>query len=211
MRWRNATFDLSLSIIKSTMGHIVLASQSPRRKQLMELAGLKFEVVVADVDETNPLGMPPKEVPLYLAKKKADAIYHSVGESLVIAADTVVILDQEILGKPTDERHAIAMLGKLSGRLHEVVTGVCMRTPDHEETFSVITEVHFRPLTEDQIIGYVAHYKPFDKAGAYAIQEWIGLVGIEKIVGDYYNVMGLPIGEVWKRISNYQGFSPLPA
>ncbi len=178
------------------MSKIILASQSPRRKQLMEMAELSFEVLIADVDETNPPGMPGEEVPEFLARKKADAVAHLVQDAIVIAADTVVLLDHHILGKPRDAAHAIEILGQLSGRMHKVVTGVCIRQGAKERGFSVTTEVYFRKLTPTQIEHYVTHYKPFDKAGAYAIQEWIGVTGIEKINGDYYNVMGLPIGDV---------------
>lgn len=181
------------------MDKIILASQSPRRKQLLELAGYQFEVVIADVDETNPPGMPGLDVPEFLARKKAAVI--PAGEALVIAADTIVLLDGDILGKPKDEADAKAMLQRLSGRMHEVVSGVCIRKGTQELGFSVVTEVYFRPLTTEQIDYYVREYKPFDKAGSYAIQEWIGLVGIERINGDYYNVMGLPIGEVVKRVA----------
>ena len=135
-------------------------------------------------------------VPEFLARKKADAVAHLVSDAIVIAADTVVLLDHHILGKPVDAAHAITMLHQLSGRMHKVVTGVCIRKNDSELCFSTTTEVYFRPLTEQQITHYVSDYKPFDTAGGYAIQEWIGVTGIEKIKGDYYNVMGLPIGEV---------------
>ena len=175
---------------------IILASQSPRRKQLMEMAELEFEIIIADVDETNPPGMPGEFVPEFLARKKADAVTHLVKDAIVIAADTIVLLDHHILGKPNDEEHAIAILKQLSGRMHKVVTGVCIRKGEKESCFSVITEVYFRKLTDAQIAHYVSRYKPYDKAGAYAIQEWIGVTGIEKINGDYYNVMGLPIGDV---------------
>ena len=175
---------------------VILASQSPRRKQLMEMAELVFDIVIADVDETNPPGMPGEEVPEFLAKKKADAVRHMVSNAIVIAADTVVLLDQHILGKPKDAAHAKEILQQLSGRMHKVVTGVCIRKGEQEHSFSTTTEVYFRTLTDLQIDHYVSRYKPFDKAGAYAIQEWIGVTGIEKINGDYYNVMGLPIGDV---------------
>jgi septum formation protein len=185
------------------MHKLVLASQSPRRKQLMELAELEFEIIIADVDETNPPGMAGHLVPEFLAKKKAAAISERVADAIIIAADTVVLLEDEILGKPKDEQDAIAILAKLEGRVHQVVTGVCMQQGEKQHGFSVTTEVHFRPLTEEQIKHYVARYKPYDKAGAYAIQEWIGMVGIEKINGDYYNVMGLPIGEVVKALKGF--------
>ena len=178
------------------MNKIILASQSPRRKWLMELAEIPFEVVVPDVDETNPPGMAGEQVPEFLACKKADAVIRRGVGGTVVAADTVVLLDDEILGKPTDTADAEAMLGKLSGKMHTVVTGVCLADETKQHSFSVKTRVYFRPLSTAQIRHYVEKYRPLDKAGAYAIQEWIGLVGIEKIDGDYYNVMGLPIGDV---------------
>lgn len=178
------------------MKRIVLASQSPRRRQLMEMAELKFEVIIADVDETNPPGMPGEEVPLFLAKKKALAIQHLATDAIIVAADTVVLCDHHILGKPIDHADACGILRQLSGRMHTVVTGVCIRTAQKEHCFSCTTRVFFRRLSDDQINHYVTQYRPYDKAGAYAIQEWIGVTGIEKIDGDYYNVMGLPIGEV---------------
>ncbi len=183
------------------MHKIILASQSPRRKQLMELAELQFDIIIADVDETNPPGMQGDLVPEYLAKKKAAAIEEQVHDAIIVAADTVVLLDHEILGKPKDEADAINILTKLSGRKHEVVTGVCMQQGQKKISFSTVTEVYFRPLTDEQIKHFVSNYKPYDKAGAYAIQEWIGMIGIEKINGDYYNVMGLPIGEVVIRLN----------
>ncbi len=178
------------------MHKIILASQSPRRKQLLQQAEVEFEVLVADVDETNPPGMLGTEVPVYLAKMKADAVQHLAEDAIVIAADTVVLLDDKILGKPRDAEDARDMLRQLSGRMHTVVTGVCIQSTNKQISFSTETKVYFRSLTREQIAYYVESYKPFDKAGAYAIQEWIGMIGIEKINGDYYNVMGLPIGEV---------------
>jgi septum formation protein len=175
---------------------LILASQSPRRKQLMSMAELVFDIIIADVDETNPPGMPGEEVPAFLARKKADAIAHLAPDALIIAADTIVLLDDKILGKPTDAENAVEILLMLSGRMHRVITGVSMRNKEKEITFSVVTEVYFRELTTEQIRHYVDAYRPYDKAGAYAIQEWIGVTGIEKINGDYYNVMGLPIGDV---------------
>jgi septum formation protein len=169
----------------------------------MELAEIPFEVIIADVDETNPPGMTGEEVPEFLAKKKANAIEHMVSDAIIVAADTIVLLDHHILGKPTDEAHAIEILKQLHGRMHKVVTGVCIQKGEKQVSFSVTTEVYFRPLTDEQIKHYVANYKPFDKAGAYAIQEWIGVVGIEKINGDYYSVMGLPIGDVVKHLDSW--------
>lgn len=184
------------------MDKIILASGSPRRSQLLEAAHIPFEVIVADVDETNPHGMPGHEVPVHLAHKKATEVSRQHSGRLVLAADTVVLLDDDILGKPKDEAGAKAMLARLSGRIHEVVTGVCLMQDDRADVFSVVTEVYFRHLTTEQISFYVDTYKPMDKAGSYAIQEYIGMIGIEKINGDYYNVMGLPIGDVVKRLTN---------
>jgi len=169
----------------------------------MEAAELDFDIVIADVDETNPPGMPGEQVPEFLAKKKAAAIEHHHPDALIIAADTIVLLDNDILGKPTNAEDAIQMLHKLQGRMHTVVTGVCMQKGSKQIAFSITTEVYFRPLSDEQIKHYVANYKPFDKAGSYAIQEWIGMIGIEKINGDYYNVMGLPIGEVVPRLKDF--------
>lgn len=182
------------------MDNLILASQSPRRQQLMEQAGYTFTIVVSDVDETNPEGMPGEKVPEFLAQKKALAIAEKHPDATIIAADTIVLLDNEILGKPVDSEDAIAMLENLSGKMHKVVTGVCIWQKDAVQSFSATTEVFFRPLSLEQIQYYIINYKPFDKAGSYAIQEWIGMIGIEKITGDYYNVMGLPIGEVVKRL-----------
>jgi septum formation protein len=162
------------------------------------MAEIPFEILIADVDETNPPGMLGDDVPVFLAKKKADAVSHLVHDAIVIAADTVVLLDHHILGKPTDAANAKTILQQLAGRVHKVVTGVCIRKNEKEVSFSTTTEVCFRPLTAEQIEHYITNYKPYDKAGAYAIQEWIGVIGIERINGDYYNVMGLPIGEVVK-------------
>lgn len=187
-----------------TTKKIILASQSPRRRQLMEMAELKFDVLIADVDETNPPGMPGEQVPEFLARKKADAVSHLVQDAIVIAADTIVLLDHHILGKPTSEADAEDILRRLSGRMHRVVTGVCIRYDGREIAFSVTTEVYFRPLSDGQIKHYVSNYRPMDKAGAYAIQEWIGVTGIEKINGDYYNVMGLPIGDVVLRLKELE-------
>lgn len=183
------------------MHKIILASQSPRRKQLLEQAGISFSVINPDVDETVPPDMLADEAPVHLAHKKAQVVAANNPEALIIAADTVVLLGNElagdeILGKPVDSEDAIAMLQRLSGRMHRVVTGVCIFCEGRYYRFSSTTEVYFRELTLAQIQRYIMDFKPYDKAGSYAIQEWIGLVGIEKIHGDYYNVMGLPIGEV---------------
>lgn len=176
---------------------VVLASQSPRRRQLLEQAGIPFEVKVAGTDESFPADMAIPEVPVYIARQKAEAVAVLCREDdIVIAADTIVVLDTQIIGKPVDREDAIRILTALSGKVHAVITGVVIRHDGKEEAFVDTTQVHFRPLTQGQIVYYVDHYQPFDKAGAYAIQEWIGAVGIEGIHGCFYNVMGLPISRV---------------
>lgn len=173
---------------------LILASGSPRRKELLGAMGVEFEVAAVDADESYPASMPAEEVPLFLARKKSLA--YSVAENeVVITADTVVILDGEILGKPASRDEALRMLAKLSGRTHKVVTGVCIRSADTMETFSDATSVTFRTLTQSETEYYVDTFRPFDKAGAYGIQEWIGHVGISSIEGSYNNVVGLP---TWK-------------
>ena len=176
-----------------------MASGSPRRKQLLELAGIPFEVVVSNIDESFPSGMNALNVAQYIAEKKALSVQKQLtnGDAYtIIAADTVVVLNDEFLGKPDDRHDAIDILSKLSGKIHQVITGVCILSGSHKNVFEVKTEVEFFPLTKDKIEYYVDTYKPYDKAGAYAIQEWIGAVGIKSIKGDFYNVMGLPISTV---------------
>ena len=182
------------------MNKLILASGSPRRKDLLTAAHIDFEVIVADVDETPPYGMKGEELPIHLAHKKATEVSRNNPGRKVLAADTVVLLGDQILNKPKDAAEAKSMLAMLSGEMHRVVTGVCFMQDDRADTFSVTTEVYFRHLSEAQISFYVDTYKPMDKAGAYAIQEYIGMIGIEKVNGDYYNVMGLPIGDVVKRL-----------
>lgn len=179
------------------MSNIVLASGSPRRKQLLEWAEIEFEVITRDTPETWPPRLPPPEVPVHIARKKALAVQAFAGKGrVIIAADTVVVLEDDIIGKPRDREDAIAILSRLAGRRHEVVTGVVLLKGDAERSFADITAVWFHELTRAEIEGYVDRYRPFDKAGAYAIQEWIGVVGIRRIEGDFYNVMGLPVSRV---------------
>jgi len=192
---------------KSDWPIVILASRSPRRKQLLEQAGVLFTIQSADIEEDFPDHLPATKVPEYIADNKAAAIAKKNPDSMVIAADTVVILEDRIIGKPKDEADAEAMLRALSGKKHEVVTGVVLQWKDKKMSFSEITEVYFHPLNEAQIQYYINHYQPFDKAGAYAIQEWIGLIGIEKIQGDYYNVMGLPVQSLMKALEKIFGSS----
>lgn len=184
------------------MDKIVLASQSPRRKQLLEWAEIPFEIIVKETDESYPENMPVAEVPVYIARNKALAIKDTVkADRQILAADTIVVLENEIIGKPKNRQDAVEILAKLSGRKHQVITGVVILMKGKEIAFSDTTEVMFHSLTTGQISFYVDKYKPYDKAGAYAIQEWIGVVGIRNINGDFYNVMGLPVSRVVQALS----------
>ena len=183
---------------------IVLASGSPRRKQLLEWAEVNFEVIVRSTPETWPAGLPVGLIPLHIARNKALAVKKEVGAGrVVLAADTVVVIDDEIIGKPRDREDAIQILTRLAGNEHEVITGVILTKGDEEIAFADSTAVWFHPLTREQIEGYVDKYKPYDKAGAYAIQEWIGVVGIKGIEGDFYNVMGLPVSRVVQELARF--------
>jgi len=177
---------------------LILASQSPRRKQLLEWAEIKFEVMVANTDETYPIGLAIEEVPVFIAREKAKAIANKLENNTkkILAADTIVVINNEIIGKPQSREQAIEFLQKLSGNQHQVITGVVILDREKETAFADITTVTFHSLTTEQIEYYVDEYKPYDKAGAYAIQEWIGVVGIKSINGDFYNVMGLPVSRV---------------
>ncbi|HSZ25936.1 MAG TPA: Maf family nucleotide pyrophosphatase [Cytophagaceae bacterium] len=179
------------------MYQIILASQSPRRRQILKDAGISFESKVKDTNEDFPSSLPKQEVPVYLANKKATAFIKELKENeLLITADTVVIIKNEILNKPRDKGEAMQMLQKISGTMHEVVTGVCLTSLHKQISFSDLTKVYFLPLSSKDIEYYIDNYKPFDKAGSYGIQEYIGHIGIEKIEGSYFNVMGLPIHKV---------------
>ena len=186
------------------MDRIILASASPRRKQLLEWAEIPFDVLASDADELIPEGMTVEEIPVFLASQKAALVKKRVGEDkIVLAADTIVVLDQQVLGKPLDRADAIRMLMLLSGRVHEVITGVSLANAKKEILFSETTRVSFHPLNLSEIEHYVDHYRPYDKAGAYAIQEWIGVTGIQSIEGDFYNVMGLPVSRVLQELRNF--------
>src|SRR5918993_1780077 len=185
------------------MSSIILASQSPRRKQLLEWAEVDFEVIVNPTEETYPAHLGVKEVPVHIARKKAEAILPIADGRLVIAADTIVVIGDEIINKPANREEAILMLSKLNGRTHQVITGVALMKEEKQISFSDLTEVSFHSLTLEQIIFYVDKYHPYDKAGAYAIQEWIGVVGIKGIQGDFYNVMGLPVSRVLQSLKEF--------
>lgn len=192
------------------MKKIILASGSPRRKQLLELAEIPFEVIVAYTDETYPSELSSSEIAMHIAENKAIAVQNKLqvkdnGEAqTIIAADTVVVLENKIIGKPKNREDALAILSDLSGKMHQVITGVCILTKENKILFSEETDVEFYRLSASQIEYYIDHYKPYDKAGAYAIQEWIGAVGIKSIKGDFYNVMGLPVSRVVKELNLLQ-------
>lgn len=178
---------------------VILASGSPRRRELLAMLDLEFKVDTShSVDELVPVGLPAAEVAPYLSRLKAEVYPLDDSErKLVITADTVVLIDGEVLGKPADEADACRMLARLQGRVQEVITGVTVRTPDESITFSALSEVEFAELSDEEIAYYVKRYKPLDKAGAYGIQEWIGAAGIRGISGSFYNVMGLPVQRLY--------------
>ncbi|SEV82094.1 septum formation protein [Prevotella sp. khp7] len=181
---------------------IILASNSPRRKELLAGLGLPFEVrVLNGIDESFPSSLPVSDVALYIAGKKADAYRVNMSsDELIITADTIVIVGDEILGKPHDEADAVRMLREISGRTHQVTTGVCLVAEGWERRFSVTTDVTFKTLSDEEIHYYIDHYHPYDKAGAYGIQEWIGYTGVTGLNGSYYNVMGLPVQRIYEAL-----------
>lgn len=181
---------------------VVLASNSPRRKELLSGLGIQYEVkTLPDVDESFPEGLDKMDIPVYIARAKADA-YREMMEpdELIITADTIVWLEQEVMGKPADAADARRMLRALSGKTHQVITGVCITAMDVQKAFSTVTDVTFSCLSDEEIDYYVEHYHPMDKAGSYGIQEWIGFVGVECISGSYFNVMGLPIQRLYTEL-----------
>ena len=181
---------------------IVLASQSPRRKELLAGLGLEYETrVLPDVDESFPPELTGGDIPMYIAREKAEAYRPSLGaDELLITADTIVWLDDAVLGKPADRDDALRMLRKLSGHVHDVYTGVCLTTLRWQRAFTARTEVRFSSLDEEEITWYVDHFRPFDKAGAYGVQEWIGYVAVEHISGSYFNIMGLPVQRLYREL-----------
>lgn len=184
---------------------IILASNSPRRKELLAGIDADFEVrVIQDIDESFPTGLPTNEIAEYISRKKA-AVYQErmADNELIITADTIVVLDSEVMGKPHDEADASRMLHELSGRTHQVITGVTLTTINRQQSFSVKTDVTFKTLSDEEINYYVLHYKPFDKAGAYGIQEWIGHIGVTGLHGSYFNVMGLPVQRIYEALRQF--------
>lgn len=181
---------------------IVLASNSPRRKELLSELGVDYTVrTLPDVDESYPVQLTGEKIPAFIARKKAEA-YKAIiqPDELIITADTIVWLNGQVLGKPESKEEAIEMLRLLSGRLHQVITGVCLTTSNWQKNFTAMTEVEFTTLTDEEITYYVERYSPLDKAGSYGVQEWIGLVGVESISGSYFNVMGLPVQKLYQEL-----------
>ncbi|MCL3778878.1 septum formation protein Maf [Prolixibacteraceae bacterium JC049] len=183
---------------------VILASQSPRRQQLLKDLGLDFDIDVREVEEVFPEGLDRDEIPQYLSKLKAEPFKDELSErQLVITSDTIVWVDGEVLGKPKDREDAFRMISALSGRKHQVVSGVCLTTKEKQHAFSSVTDVYFKELTQEEITFYIDEYAPYDKAGAYGIQEWIGFIGIEKIEGSYFNVMGLPVQQLYTELMKF--------
>ena len=179
---------------------LILASKSPRRQELLRLMDIEFRIVLKDVDESYPENLEPEEVAVYIAEKKAKTFDETVTDEIVLTADTIVCIDNLILGKPENAAHAIEMLQLLSGRMHRVITGVCLLYKHQYHSFYDVSEVYFGELTTEEISAYVNKYQPFDKAGSYGIQERIGLIGIEKINGSYTNVVGLPTEKLYREL-----------
>lgn len=184
---------------------IILASQSPRRIELLNGLNIKFEVQVLDVNEDFPAQMVGVDIPMYLAEKKANAYKHIMDEhTMIITADTIVWHEGKVLGKPVDETDARRMLRALSGKTHQVITGVCISTLQRRKVFHVISDVRFARLAEVEIEYYLQNFKPYDKAGSYGVQEWIGFVGVEHINGSYFNVMGLPVQRLYNELKRWK-------
>ncbi|WP_323756659.1 Maf family nucleotide pyrophosphatase [Roseivirga sp.] len=182
---------------------LILASKSPRRQELLRSLEVDFEIRTKEVDESFPATMPVNEVAEYLAVKKSEAFENLKANELVITSDTTVLNEGQILNKAENTEEAFEMIQSLSGKTHQVITGVCLRSSNKSVSFSETTKVTFRVLEKAEIEHYIQNYQPFDKAGAYGIQEWIGMVGIEKIEGDFYNVMGLPLHRLYKELKHF--------
>lgn len=184
--------------------NFILASKSPRRQELLHSLGIEFEVKIKEVQENFPEGLAKEEIPVYLARLKAKPFIEELNENdLLITADTIVCLNNHVLGKPENRNEAILMLQQLSNQKHEVISGVCLSSAEKQKSFYSVSEVQFKKLSQEEIEYYVSQYKPFDKAGSYGIQEWIGFIGITHIEGSFYNVMGLPIQKLYEEIQKF--------
>jgi septum formation protein len=189
-------------LLKEFKNHtIILASKSPRRQYLLKELGLNFEVYTKDVDESFPENFKAQEIPIYLCQKKADAFQEELSDdTIVITADTIVWVENQVLNKPHNFEDAVRMLNLLSGKMHEVYTAVCLKSKSKTKTFYAVTKVYFKALTQEEIEYYITNYNPYDKAGAYGAQEFIGYIAIDKIEGTYFNVMGLPLKELYENL-----------
>jgi septum formation protein len=183
--------------------NIILGSQSPRRKQLLEGIGIPFSVKILDIDESFPCDLKAQNIPLYLCRKKADHFTINDDNTLLITADTIVWINEHVLNKPIDLDEAKRMLKELSGNLHQVYTGVCIKSKSKTQSFYCETNVYFKNLSDNEIEYYLRNFKPLDKAGSYGVQEWIGYIGIERLEGSYFNVMGLPTKELYEALLNF--------
>ncbi|MCC7297008.1 MAG: septum formation protein Maf [Bacteroidia bacterium] len=183
--------------------HLLLASKSPRRQQLLKDSGFNYTFVDIDADEVFPNHLKNEEVCMYLAQLKANHFNGEFGDSVLVTADTIVVINNEVINKPANAQEAFQMLSKLNGNMHEVYTGVCLKTANKERVFYQKSEVYFYPLSDNEIQYYIENYKPFDKSGAYGVQDWMGYVGVEKINGCFYNVMGFPLSKFYREIQNF--------
>ena len=182
----------------------ILASKSPRRQELLHSLGVEFQILISDVDETYPENLTKEEIPVFLAELKSKSLIKNLKENdLLITADTIVWLNGEVLGKPENKEEAVRTLQKLSATEHQVISGVCLTSINKQKSFFSVSNVQFKNLSLPEIEYYVSEYKPFDKAGAYGIQEWIGYIGITHIEGSFYNVMGLPVQQLYTEIQNF--------
>ena len=204
LRLLDGKIDYMLENLKNY--NIILASNSPRRKELLEGLGVNYSVkTLSGVDESYPETLNGEEIPLFIAKKKADAYINNISDNdLIITADTIVWLDGKVLGKPENAAHAKEMLAALSGKTHQVMTGVCITSKDKRKEFVSVTDVTFDTLSAEEIEYYVENFRPFDKAGAYGIQEWIGYIGVKSISGSYFNVVGLPIQRLYRELVKFK-------
>jgi len=185
--------------------HIILASQSPRRQELLKGLNIPFEVKVIDVEETYPKQLVGVDIPMFLSEKKANAFADQMtDDTLLITADTIVWHEGRVFGKPKDKAEATRMLKSLSGKTHQVITGVCISTKTKRRVFHAISEVRFARFTLDEIDYYLSNFQPYDKAGSYGVQEWIGFIGVEHIEGSYFNVMGLPVQRLYTELKRWK-------
>ena len=184
--------------------NFILGSNSPRRSQILKEMGLDFKIIASNIDETIPKGIKNKNVPIYLAKEKANFLFKELNENeILITADTIVLMNDEIITKPSNKKDAKDILQKISNNKHEVITGICITSDSNQHSFSSKTEVFFNKISDSEIEYYLEKFKPYDKAGSYGIQEWLGLISVRKIIGSYTNVVGLPSSELYQELNKF--------